>query len=132
MLGTTASLPLFILAAGLIGQGDKSILARLTSAVHACETSPENGGTLQQAICYRDEFARQDANLNAEWHRVLARLPPPRLTSLRRVERAWVVEREKDCRGEASDYINSTAAYMYNLCRVKATIRRVMWLGRHR
>ena len=36
------------------------------------------------------------------------------------------------CRQEAADYINATAAYMFNLCLTHETIRRTIWLEKLR
>jgi uncharacterized protein YecT (DUF1311 family) len=113
-------------------QTDEEVAARLTPAVHACEDSPANGGTVEQAICYKDEASRQDQQLNDLWTRVMGRLSPAGRNRLRRSERVWIRERDDDCRQEAVGYINSTAAYMFNLCIADETIRRIMWLERSR
>jgi uncharacterized protein YecT (DUF1311 family) len=109
-------------------QTDQQVAARLSATLHACENAPENGGTFQQAICYRDEAARQDRRLNDTWKRVMDRLPPGRREALRRDERRWIKERDADCRDEADAYIGSTAAYMGSHCVAEETIRRTMWL----
>jgi uncharacterized protein YecT (DUF1311 family) len=96
----------------------------LTPEVQACENDPNNGGTFQQAICYRDELARQDARLNTVWQQ----LPEGRRARLRAKERQWISERDKDCKDVADGYINSTAAYMFNTCMVEETINRINWI----
>jgi uncharacterized protein YecT (DUF1311 family) len=110
------------------GPTDAQVAARLTPTVHACEHSPDNGGTLQQALCYRDEAGRQDRRLNKTWTKVMRRLSPKRRQALRVSERQWIKERDEDCRDEADGYINSTAAYMFNVCVTNETIRRTLWL----
>ena len=110
------------------GQIDEQVAARLTPTVHICEKSSENSGTLQQALCYKEEAARQDQHLNKTWVEVIKRLSPVRRDALRRSERHWLKKRDADCRDETSDYINSTAAYMFNVCMVNENIRRTMWL----
>ena len=109
-------------------QTDAQVEARLNPAVHECERSPESGGTMQQALCYKAEAARQDQQLNAVWARVINRLSPTHRDSLRRSERQWIKERDAECHDEAGDYVNSTAAYMFNVCLANETIRRTMWL----
>jgi uncharacterized protein YecT (DUF1311 family) len=110
------------------GQTDAQVAARLTQTVHACESAPVNSGTLGQAICYKDEAARQDKRLNETWAQVIGRLPPDRLEALRRDERKWIKDRDDNCRDEAAAYVNSTAAYMFNVCMTDETIRRTIWL----
>jgi uncharacterized protein YecT (DUF1311 family) len=110
------------------GQTDEEVAARLTPAVHTCESARENSGTLQQALCYKDEVARQDQRLNKTWAEVISRLPPDRRETLRRSEREWIKQRDADCHDEAAGYINSTAAYMFNVCMANETIRRTIWL----
>lgn len=105
---------------------------RFAPAIHACERLPENGGTVQQAICYREEAVRQDQQLNAVWNRVIYRLSPADRASLRRRERRWIRDRDAECRQEAAAYINSTAAYILNVCRASETIRRTIWLEQSR
>jgi uncharacterized protein YecT (DUF1311 family) len=100
----------------------------LTPEVHACETAPENGGTFQQAICYRDELARQDARLNKIW----LHFSKDHRAKLREGERRWISDRDKGCADEAAGYVNSTARYMYNICMVEETIERIEWLERGR
>ncbi len=58
----------------------------------------------------------------------MGRVTTARQVVLRRSERRWIKERDGDCHKEASDYINSTYAYMFNVCVVDETIRRTMWL----
>ena len=120
------------LGAPVFEQTDAEVAARHTPAVYACERSPDHTGTLDQAICYRDEVVRQDRRLNQTWQRVIARLTPVRRTTLRRNERAWIKSRDVECAGEADDYINSTRAYMHNSCIVDADIRRTIWLEKLR
>lgn len=110
------------------GQTDEQVVVRLTPAVHKCESAPENSGTLQQALCYKDEMSRQDQRLNKSWAEVIVKLPLDRREGLRRSERQWIKQRDADCRDEAAGYINSTAAYMFNVCVVDETIRRTIWL----
>jgi uncharacterized protein YecT (DUF1311 family) len=109
-------------------QDDDEWKQSLTPEVHACENAPENGGTFQQAICYRDELDRQDALLNKVWQH----LPEGRRAKLRARERQWISERDKDCMDEAAGYKNSTASYMFNICMVEKTINRINWIGHER
>ena len=112
------------------GQTDEEVAARLTPAVHTCERAQENNGTLQQALCYKDEVDRQDQRLNRTWAAVISGLSPDRRETLRRGEREWLKQRDADCHHEAAGYANATAAYMFNLCMANETIRRTIWLER--
>ena len=123
------------IAAPAYAQTDEEIAARLTPAVHQCESAPENGGTMQQAICYGYEAARQDRQLNATWARVIARLPLARRVALRQSERRWIRRRDEDCLIESEEQgrnFSSTAKYMYNVCFANASIRRTIWLEHFR
>jgi uncharacterized protein YecT (DUF1311 family) len=126
----------FALALGFAGCGyaqtDEEVASRLTPAVHACERMPENGGTVEQAICYREEATRQDQQLNALWSRVIDHLSPAERAPLRRSERRWIKDRDAECQQEAAGYINSTAAYMFNVCMANETVRRTIWLEKSR
>jgi len=62
------------------------------------------------------------------WKHVIAEIPESRLKSLRRSEHQWIGERDQECRREKNFYINSTAAYMYNVCMAREDIRRTIWL----
>jgi uncharacterized protein YecT (DUF1311 family) len=109
-------------------QTDEEVTALLTPTVRTCEHAPENGGTLEQAICYRDEAVRQDQQLNDLWTRVVSGSSLAGREALRRSERRWIKERDATCHQEAAAYINSTAAYMFNVCMTHETIRRILWL----
>jgi uncharacterized protein YecT (DUF1311 family) len=119
------------LAGHAYAQTDEQVAARLTPTVHACEHATDHSGTLDQALCYKDEAVRQDQRLNETWTQVIAKLSPDRREALRNDERHWIKERDKDCHDEAAGYINSTAAYMLNVCLTNETIRRTIWLETH-
>ena len=113
-------------------QTDEEVAARLTPTVHTCEHSRENGGTLEQALCYKDEASRQDQRLNDVWMEVINRQSFADRERLRRSERRWIKERDATCHQEAAAYINSTAAYMFNVCMADEIIRRIIWLDKVR
>ena len=117
-----------LLAGQAVGQTDEQIASRLTPTVHRCEQLPENGGTFEQALCYKEEAARQDQLLNTTWCRVIRGTSYNQQVGLRQSERQWIKDRDEECHNEANDYINSTSAYMFNLCMANETIRRTMWL----
>jgi uncharacterized protein YecT (DUF1311 family) len=101
------------IGARALTQTEEQIGARLTPTVHACETLPNHGGTLNQAICDRDEAARQDKRLNVTWIRALRRVPPARQQALRPSERQWIKIRSEECQNDAADYVNLTANYKW-------------------
>jgi uncharacterized protein YecT (DUF1311 family) len=128
MVRSAAFLLVLLLTGSAHVQTEEQVSARLTPTVHACEESPENSGTLSQAPCYKDEAVRQDQDLNRTWINLIRRVSSTRRAFLRRDERQWIKDRDEDCHGEASAYINSTASYVFNVCMVKETIRRTIWL----
>jgi uncharacterized protein YecT (DUF1311 family) len=132
MVRPAAMIYALVLAVGwpACAQTDRDVAARLTPEVRACEQAPENSGTLQQALCYKDEDTRQDKRLNDLWAQVMSSISPARRQNLRANERRWVEQRDEDCKDEANAYINSTAAYMYNRCYAEESIRRIIWMER--
>lgn len=135
MIRITCFAYLLAIAAPAYAQTDEEVAARLTPAVHECESAPENGGTLQQALCYRDEATRQDRRLNETWARIIARLPPTRRVALRQSERRWIKQRDEDCRDESEErdgFVSTTTKYMFNVCYAEASIRRTIWLEHFR
>jgi uncharacterized protein YecT (DUF1311 family) len=107
---------------------DSAVMGRLSPAVKARERAPDSGGTAEQAACYFDEDRRQDRLLNELRKRMLARSSPAERSVLRRTERRWIKRRDTLCGNERSKYINSTAAYMFNVCMSAQTIRRIISL----
>ncbi len=108
------------------GQTDEQVATRLTPTLHACDRAADI--PLEQAYCYQAELARQEKRLNATWAQVIGRRPPEQREALRRSERQWIKDRDKDCRDEAADYVHATAALMFNVCMTNEAIRRTMWL----
>jgi len=121
-----------MIAPPAVAQTDDEVEARLTPAVRACERAPEKGGTLDQALCYKDEAVRQDQRLHEVWKQVAHRLSPAGRLAMRKRERQWIKERDSRCHEEAAGDIGTTAAYMFNVCMANETIRRTMWLERVR
>jgi len=117
-----------LMSSPVSAQSDKEVATQITPELRACESAPENGGTLQQALCYVDEDKRQDQLLNEVWRN----LASPRREALRDSERQWIQQRSVNCTAEAAEYVNSTSKYMYNVCYADETIRRRLWLERHR
>lgn len=104
-----------------------AIEARYTRAVAACKERAQV--TSETAQCYVAEFPRQDAALNREWAKTLARLPVPQRSALRAAQRAWVSQRDPFCDGVYKSFEGGTfAPIAYADCRVELTIRRTMWL----
>lgn len=112
------------------GQSKEMVKSRLSATVHECERDPQNIGTVQQAGCYADEEVRQDKILDETWARTIAHLPPDKLVSLRKDERAWIKLRDRTCMGIRVWYRGSTEGYMYNSCMTEEDIRRTIWLER--
>lgn len=125
---TTLILLAMSLAGPAHGQSDSEIASQISPQLRACESDPQNGGTLQQALCYAREDARQERLLNEAWRRI----PPSRRAALRAGERRWIRQRDAKCRAVAADSINSTANYMFAMCVADETIRRRIWLDRAR
>jgi uncharacterized protein YecT (DUF1311 family) len=119
-------------AARADAQTDKEVAARLTSALHVCESSQYSEGALEQALCYKDEAARQDQRLNDVWAAAMKSVSPAHREALRRSERRWMKQRDETCNEEAEGYIDSTTGFMFNLCVTNASIRRTIWLEKVR
>lgn len=109
------------------GPVDQRVEARYTPALAACKDKAE--GTNDIALCYKAEFARQDAALNAAWAKALARVTPADRTSLRTAQRGWIRQRDPFCDRVMKDFAGGTMAGLeWWSCRAELSIRRSMWL----
>lgn len=114
-----------------LAQTEAVVTARLTPAYHACRKQAY-GGTFPEAICMADENRRQDVMLNARWRRTIGAMSRVSADALRKRQREWIRSRDPRCKAEVTgqDVINSTAIYVYNVCMLDMTVRRIMFLER--
>jgi len=109
------------------GPVDQRVIARYTPALGSCKDKAEITNDI--ALCYKDEFARQDAVLNVAWAVALARVAPADRASLRSAQRAWVKARDPFCNRVMKDFAGGTMAGLeWWDCRAELSIRRTMWL----
>jgi uncharacterized protein YecT (DUF1311 family) len=113
------------------GPVDQQVLARYTPALNACKDKAAITNDI--ALCYKAEFARQDAGLNAAWAKTLARVAPVDRPGLRAAQRAWVKARDPFCTGVMKGFEGGTMAGLeWWDCRAELSIRRTIWLERIR
>ena len=113
------------------GPVDQQVIARYTPALDACKDKTTITNDI--ALCYKAEFARQDAALNATWAKTLARVAPVDRPSLRTAQRAWVKARDPFCTRVMKGFEGGTMAGLeWWDCRAELSIRRAIWLERVR
>lgn len=109
------------------GPLDPVVQARYTPALKACQDRAVT--TDANARCFKAEFARQDAALNAAWARALPRVAPADRPMLRAAQRRWLKARDPFCDTVMKSFEGGTiAALEWWSCRAELTIRRTIWL----
>lgn len=109
------------------GPVDPQVIARYTPALDACKDKA--GITNDIALCYKAEFARQDAALNSAWAKALSRVALDDKASLRVAQRAWVKARDPFCNQVTKAFEGGTMAGLeWWDCLAELTIRRTLWL----
>jgi uncharacterized protein YecT (DUF1311 family) len=82
--------------------------------------------------CLGDEIDRQDARLNRTYQIVMRRLPPGKREKLRKLERAWIVHRDRYCyRIGGGPWRGSLGDVNLHECRLDETIKRTIWLEQY-
>jgi uncharacterized protein YecT (DUF1311 family) len=109
--------------------------AREYSADYArCMNSEAALQGIQPALngCARDEYQRQDRRLNMTYQAAMATQPDRARTSLRQLQRRWIVKRDRVCLAKRSEYEGgSMAPLVYFTCMMDETIMRTTWLRRY-
>jgi uncharacterized protein YecT (DUF1311 family) len=109
------------------GPVDRSVQGRYTAALVRCQARART--TNDNALCFKDEFGRQDAALNAAWARALAGVPADNRAALRAAQRQWVKARDPFCDAVMKEFAGGTMAGLeWWSCRAEVSIRRTMWL----
>lgn len=103
---------------------DEQVRAQYTPALEACLNSGDaaKGVSVAMGGCFHAELKLQDDRLNAAYRAALAKRDPAGQARLRTEERAWIGERDAECRGVVLggtiDLVEVPA------CLLNATIRR--------
>jgi uncharacterized protein YecT (DUF1311 family) len=71
------------------------------SAVVAAQECQPAGSALCAQRRVEASYARANAELNAEYKRVITRLPKAKRAELRTAQRAWILERDSSCLEQA-------------------------------
>lgn len=85
--------------------------------------------------CAIEEARIQDRQLNLAYRKLLGRLPGSQAAVVRRGQRAWVAERDRECRAPDLDfgYFDPGGERGSNpWCVIDKTILRTIWLERYR
>lgn len=77
-----------------------SLVLVYSAVVAAQECEPASSALCAQSRL-EASYARADAELNAEYKRVITRLPKAKRADLRAAQRAWILERDSSCLAQA-------------------------------
>nr|WP_294851624.1 lysozyme inhibitor LprI family protein [uncultured Sphingomonas sp.] len=105
-----------------------------TPAYQKCMDSVEakQGVTSAMMDCLGAEEQRQEAALNATYQRVMARQTAPDKVKLRKMQRAWLAQRDPICTRRLVDMAGTAATLMHSDCALQETVRRTLWLKAYR
>lgn len=137
----TRTIALILTFAALTGAGpalaqtDSQVDARYTAAFKTCMKTGDAAGGVTSAMmsCLGEENMRQDARLNGAYKAAMQRLNAAQKTQLRNAERAWIGQRARRCDSAQQEAGGGSASgLVYSNCFLDETIRRTIWLQRHK
>jgi uncharacterized protein YecT (DUF1311 family) len=114
----------------VLGAADIDPRKEYSPTLDACLAGDDaaRGVSVAMASCFNEEWARQDARLNAAYGTVMAKRSPAARKSLRDVQRAWIKRRDAECEenptGGTIDMVERAA------CRLELTAIRAVELER--
>ena len=116
-------------------QADPQVDARYTAAFKTCIKTGEaaRGVTSAMMSCLGEENDRQDVRLNGAYKAAMKRLGGAQKTKLRAGQRAWIGQRDSTCTKTAEEAGGgSMSGIVYSNCFLDETIKRTIWLERHK
>ncbi len=109
--------------------GENALDAIKSTAFRACMRR-SGGTTVDMRDCSAQEYERVDAQLNANYRRVMGRLPQSQQQLLRASQRRWLANRWNVCE-DLPEYEGGTLDLIIrDGCTLNELIRRTLWLGR--
>ena len=110
------------------GLSDAQIERMHTPAFQACMARGDarRGVTVAMLDCIDDEIRHHDELLNARYRRIMTDLPARRREALRRLQRAWIGRRDRNCASAGGGGTAETLEIQE--CFLRETISRSEWL----
>ena len=98
-----------------------------TPLFQACMDNVDLGAmkNAQWLVCYKDELARQDKVLNAEYRALQGRIPQEAKEPLVKAQRAWIASREAWCKLEQELPNAPGGEVNYQACMLDQTISQI-------
>lgn len=94
------------------------------SALDRCLASPDGASTMGQVQCIGDAVAVQDARLNKNYAKAMAKLTPEQKDKLRAAQRAWIAFKQADCVSLQDDDWGTMSRVTANMCVLDRTTER--------
>ena len=126
---------LLVSATAANAKQDPDVEQRYTKAYRECITTGAAAQGVQSAmnLCAAEEYERQDTQLNKTYVSVFRRQATSGRTRLRGLQREWIKARDRTCAAEEKEHAGgSMAPLFYSGCLSRETIKRILWLERHR
>ena len=98
--------------------------AQKPSALDRCLASPDGASTMGQVQCIGDAVSVQDARLNKNYTKAMAKLTPEQKDKLRAAQRAWLVFKQADCVSLQDDDWGTMSRVTANMCALDRTTER--------
>ena len=108
-----------LLSSGVCTAADREMSSEYTACF-----DKSNGVTAEMINCILAETARQDAQLNDNYKKLMAKLSPLRKQALVEAERAWIQFRDANCRFYDDPDGGTIARVSANECILNATADR--------
>jgi uncharacterized protein YecT (DUF1311 family) len=127
-----SALALVTIAGALPGTADaRGMDSHYSRTFNVCQQRATSNVDI--GACYQAEGRRWDADLNATYQQVMARLSPHRQNDLRADERTWIAGRDAKCQraGDAMGGGSGTGIAILS-CTLDETIRRTLFLKSYR
>ena len=94
------------------------------SALDRCLASKAAYSTMGQVQCISDAVMVQDARLNRNYAKAMAKLTPEQQDRLRAAQRAWIAFKDADCQSLQDDEWGSLSRVTANMCALDRTTER--------
>lgn len=94
------------------------------SALDRCLASKAAYTTMGQVQCVSDAVRVQDARLNKNYAKAMAKLTPEQQEKLRNAQRAWIAFKDADCQSLQDDDWGTMSRVTANMCALDRTTER--------
>jgi uncharacterized protein YecT (DUF1311 family) len=108
---------------------EQAVMAAHSLEMRRCMNA-SGGVTVAMRDCSAAEYDRVDSRLNANYRRVMARLPQARAGALRASQRRWLQTRWTRCDNDPDLEGGTLDLIIRDSCVLTELTRRTLWLGR--